>query len=142
MSFALLGALLCSLTLLPVLCSYFLTNRVHEPRLFVFEWIQRTYGASLGWCLRNRALTVILVLIVFGGSLLLIPSIGAEFMPHLDEGALWVRATTPYTISFEEASKLCPSNTRHPVGLSTGNDRSQRARPPGRRNRSDRLFQQ
>jgi cobalt-zinc-cadmium resistance protein CzcA len=108
MSFALLGALLCSLTLLPVLCSYFLTRRVHEPRLFIFEWIQRTYGASLGWCLRNRALTVILVLIVFGGSLLLIPSIGAEFMPHLDEGALWVRATTPYTISFEEASKLSP----------------------------------
>src|SRR5215831_14818584 len=42
MSFALLGALLCSLTLLPVLCSYFLTRRVHEPRHFIFEWIQRT----------------------------------------------------------------------------------------------------
>ena len=36
------------------------------------------------------------------------PFIGAEFMPHLDEGALWVRATMPYTISFEEASKLGP----------------------------------
>ena len=48
------------------------------------------------------------MLLVFGGSLLLIPSIGGEFMPHLDEGALWVRATTPYTISFEEASKLSP----------------------------------
>ncbi len=48
------------------------------------------------------------VLAVFGASLLLIPFIGGEFMPHLDEGALWVRATTPYTISFEEASKLSP----------------------------------
>jgi cobalt-zinc-cadmium resistance protein CzcA len=45
---------------------------------------------------------------VFGASLLLIPSIGGEFMPHLDEGALWVRATTPYTISFDEATKLSP----------------------------------
>src|SRR5471032_3356482 len=45
---------------------------------------------------------------IFGSSLLLIPFIGGEFMPHLDEGALWVRATTPYTISFEEASKLSP----------------------------------
>ena len=36
------------------------------------------------------------------------PFIGAEFMPHLDEGALWIRATMPYTISFEEASKLGP----------------------------------
>ena len=48
------------------------------------------------------------ILAVFGASLLLIPFIGGEFMPHLDEGALWVRATTPYTISFEEASKLSP----------------------------------
>jgi cobalt-zinc-cadmium resistance protein CzcA len=39
---------------------------------------------------------------------MLIPGIGGEFMPHLDEGALWVRATTPYTISFEEASNLSP----------------------------------
>ena len=49
-----------------------------------------------------------LVLAVFGASLMLIPFIGGEFMPHLDEGALWVRATAPYTISFEEASKLSP----------------------------------
>ena len=45
---------------------------------------------------------------IFGATLLLVPLIGGEFMPHLDEGALWVRATTPYTISFEEASKLSP----------------------------------
>jgi len=51
---------------------------------------------------------VAVVLAIFGSSLLLIPLIGGEFMPHLDEGALWVRATTPYTISFEEASKLSP----------------------------------
>jgi cobalt-zinc-cadmium resistance protein CzcA len=59
-------------------------------------------------CLRNRTITVIVCLLVFASSLLLIPFIGGEFMPHLDEGALWVRATTPYTISFEEASKLSP----------------------------------
>ncbi|HET7453582.1 MAG TPA: efflux RND transporter permease subunit, partial [Thermoanaerobaculia bacterium] len=46
--------------------------------------------------------------ILLGASLLLIPSIGAEFMPKLDEGALWVRATMPYTISFEEAAKISP----------------------------------
>jgi heavy metal efflux system protein len=108
MSFALLGALLCSLTLLPVLCSYFLHRGIREPEFFVYDWIYRVYGFVLGWCLRNRMATVILVLAVFGSSLLLIPAIGAEFMPHLDEGALWVRATTPYTISFEEASRLSP----------------------------------
>ena len=40
--------------------------------------------------------------ILLAGSLLLIPFTGAEFMPHLDEGALWVRATMPATISFDE----------------------------------------
>ena len=62
----------------------------------------------LGWCLRNRTVSTVILLSVFAASLLLIPLIGAEFMPHLDEGALWMRATAPYTISFEEASKLSP----------------------------------
>jgi len=108
MSFALLGSLLCALTLLPVLCAYFLRKHIHEPKVPVFEWLRAGYGRVLGLCLRFRVLTVLVSLMVFGASLLLIPFIGGEFMPHLDEGALWVRATTPYTISFEEASKLSP----------------------------------
>jgi cobalt-zinc-cadmium resistance protein CzcA len=108
MSFALLGALACALTVLPVLCAYFLRKHVHEPEVRLYVRIRSVYGRSLGWCLRNRLVTVGLVLAVFACSLLLIPYIGGEFMPHLDEGALWVRATTPYTISFEEASKLSP----------------------------------
>ncbi len=108
MSFALVGSLLCSLTLLPVLCAFFLRKHVHEPNVPVYEWIRRLYGLLLRWCLRYRWITLLVCLSIFGGSLLLIPSIGAEFMPHLDEGALWVRATTPYTISFDEAAKLAP----------------------------------
>ncbi len=108
MSFALLGSLLCSLTVLPVLCAYFLRRHVHEPSVPLYERLRATYGRALGWCLRHRAVTVMLCLAVFGCSLLLIPFIGGEFMPHLDEGALWVRATGPPTISFDEASKLSP----------------------------------
>jgi heavy metal efflux system protein len=108
MSFALLGSLLCTLTLLPVLCAYFLRKRLHEPKARAYEWVRSRYGEMLGWCLRNRFATLTLVLCVFACSLLTIPFIGSEFMPHLDEGALWVRATTPYTISFEEAARLSP----------------------------------
>ncbi|HLK63644.1 MAG TPA: CusA/CzcA family heavy metal efflux RND transporter [Bryobacteraceae bacterium] len=108
MSFALLGSLLCALTLLPVLCSYFLRKHIREPRVIFYEWIRDGYGRILSFCLRNRLLTVAVILAIFCCSLLLIPLIGGEFMPHLDEGALWVRATTPYTISFEEASRLSP----------------------------------
>ncbi len=45
---------------------------------------------------------------IFAATLLLVPFIGGEFMPHLDEGALWVRATMPYTVSFDTASKFSP----------------------------------
>jgi len=108
MAFALLGSLLCSLTLLPVLCAFFLRKQMKEPRVRLYERVQHAYDRQLHVCLRHPKATVLVCLAVFGGSLLLIPSIGAEFMPHLDEGALWVRATMPYTISFDEASKLGP----------------------------------
>jgi cobalt-zinc-cadmium resistance protein CzcA len=99
---------ICALILLPVLCSYLLRGKIHEPKVSFFDFIRRGYGVLLGWCLRNRTVSTVLLLSVFAASLLLIPLIGAEFMPHLDEGALWMRATAPYTISFEEASKLSP----------------------------------
>ncbi len=108
MSFALVGALLCALTLLPVLCSYFMSKQVREKEAPIFDRIKGLYGRMLTVCLRNRVVTVLVCLAVIGASLLLIPTIGGEFMPHLDEGALWVRATTPYTISFDEASRLSP----------------------------------
>ena len=108
MAFALVGALLCSLTLLPVLCAIFLRKHVKEPKVPIYERIVREYGRLLEISLRHRAATVAGCLLVFAASLLMVPFIGAEFMPHLDEGALWVRATMPYTISFDEASKLGP----------------------------------
>ena len=108
MSFALIGSLLCSLTLLPVLCAYFLRKRVKEPTVSLFERVRDAYGRLLDVCLRFRAATLGICIAVFAASLLLVPLIGAEFMPHLDEGAIWIRATMPYTISFDEASKLGP----------------------------------
>jgi heavy metal efflux system protein len=108
MSFALAGSLICTLTLLPVLCAYFLRRHVHEPNVHFYERIRDLYGWLLDKCLRHRLATVVVCLAIFAVSLSLIPAIGAEFMPHLDEGALWVRATAPYTISFDEATKLSP----------------------------------
>ncbi|MHB8411318.1 MAG: efflux RND transporter permease subunit [Candidatus Acidiferrales bacterium] len=107
MSFALLGALLLTLTFVPVLCSYWFKD-VHEHINKPFESMKNFYARRLDWCLDHSALTLLGAVVIFGLTLLLVPFIGGEFMPHLDEGALWVRATMPYTISFEEASKLSP----------------------------------
>src|SRR5664279_12626 len=108
MSFALVGALILTLTLVPVLASYWFKSGVKETSNRAFEWMKRIYATQLDWALARPRLTMVIAVLIFAGSLLLIPFIGGEFMPHLDEGALWVRATMPYTISFEEASKIAP----------------------------------
>jgi cobalt-zinc-cadmium resistance protein CzcA len=108
MSFALVGALILTLTLIPVLASYWFKKGVKEKRNRAFEWMKRKYATQLDWALARPKLTMVIATLIFAASLVLVPFIGGEFMPHLDEGALWVRATMPYTISFEEASKIAP----------------------------------
>jgi cobalt-zinc-cadmium resistance protein CzcA len=108
MVFALVGSLLVTLTLLPVLCAWFMRNGVRERRNTGFEAIKSAYARGLDFCLAHPYGTTLASALLLLGSLLLIPRIGAEFMPHLDEGALWVRATMPYTISFDESAKITP----------------------------------
>ncbi|MGO8675381.1 MAG: efflux RND transporter permease subunit [Limisphaerales bacterium] len=108
MIFALVGSLMVTLTLLPVLCSWAMRKTVRERRNAVFEGIKSLYGKGLDFSLAHPWSIILASTILLLGSLLLIPRIGAEFMPHLDEGALWVRATMPYTISFDESRKISP----------------------------------
>ena len=106
--FALAGSLLLTLTLLPILCAVFLRKGVRERRNVIFEAIKNVYTKGLDVCLRHPWATTLVSALLLAGSFLLVPGIGAEFMPHLDEGALWIRATAPSTISFEEAAKISP----------------------------------
>jgi len=108
MAIALVGALILTLTLVPVLCSYWFKRGVHDRSTKPFEWVRSKYAGRLLWCLDRPKTTILVSALIFGATLLLIPFIGGEFMPHLDEGALWVRATMPYTISYEEAAKFSP----------------------------------
>jgi heavy metal efflux system protein len=108
MSFALVGALILTLTLVPVLASYWFKSGVKEHTNRAYDWMKRKYAGQLDWALDRPKLTMLIACLIFGATLILVPFIGGEFMPHLDEGALWVRATMPYTISFEEASKIAP----------------------------------
>jgi heavy metal efflux system protein len=106
--FALIGALLITLTVMPVLAAFVLRGGVKEKRNRAFEWILARYERSLDWALSHRKETVLGSIGIFVASMLIAAGLGAEFMPHLDEGALWVRATMPYTISFEESSRIVP----------------------------------
>ncbi len=108
MVYALIGALIITLTLVPVLCSYWFKKGVKEHVNPAFEWIKRRYAWGLDWGLDHPKFTLGAAVLIFVGALSLVPYIGGEFMPHLDEGALWVRATMPYTISWQEAAKIAP----------------------------------
>jgi cobalt-zinc-cadmium resistance protein CzcA len=109
MVFALIGSLIVTLTLLPVLCAWFMRNGVRERRNAAFEAIKSVYIEGLDFCLAHPWGITFASALLLVASLLLIPRIGAEFMPHLDEGALWVRATMPYTISFDESARISPA---------------------------------
>jgi cobalt-zinc-cadmium resistance protein CzcA len=106
--FALVGSMLLTITLLPVLCYFVLGRRAREKHNPAMDWIRSHYARGLDWSLRfpRRVIGASTVLLVI--ALAIMTTIGAEFMPKLDEGALWVRATMPYTISFEESSKIVP----------------------------------
>src|SRR5450432_4188410 len=108
MSFALVGALILTLTLVPVLAWYWFKGGIKEKPNRAFDWMKDKYAKQLDWALERPKTTILIATLIFVAALLLVPFIGGEFMPHLDEGALWVRATMPYTISFEEASSIAP----------------------------------
>ncbi len=104
--FALLGALLMAFTLAPVLCSFLLTGHIKEEDTVVVRPLRRLYHLVLNWGLDHRK-----VVVMFAGALLVVALIalqflGGEFMPALEEGNLWVRATMPVDISFNQAARL------------------------------------
>ena len=106
--FALIGSLALTLTVLPVLCVWLLRGGVKERRNAAFEWVKERYASGLDWSLAHRGTVIVGSTVIFAASLVMTLAIGAEFMPKLDEGALWVRATMPYTISLEESAKIVP----------------------------------
>jgi len=104
--FALTGALLLALTFSPVMASLVLKPQQEERETFLVRWINRAYLPLLRGSLAHPVLTVSVAALAFGATLATLPFIGGEFLPKLEEGNLWVRATMPNTISFSYANNL------------------------------------
>jgi cobalt-zinc-cadmium resistance protein CzcA len=103
---ALTGALLMAFTLAPSLCFFLLREPFREHDTTLVRNLRRAYVAFLHWALRHRQLVVGVAAGLFVITIALVPLLGGEFMPALEEGNLWVRATMPVDISFEQASRL------------------------------------
>jgi heavy metal efflux system protein len=94
-AFALLGALLFALLIAPVLCTFLFKDEIKEWRNPVFHFLQEQYGRVLDWCFDHLKFTFSMGLTALALMLFLMFSgvVGSEFLPHLDEGAIWVRGT-------------------------------------------------
>ena len=91
MSFALVGALILTLTLVPVLASYWFKSGVREKQNRAFEWMKRKYAGQLDWALARPKTTILIATLIFGATLLLIPFIGGEYQGRNQDRGLWPR---------------------------------------------------
>ncbi len=99
--YALVGALLATFTVTPCLSSLLLPAHVSEVETFVVRMLRSVYAPVLRWSLNNRKITVVLGLVFLVVSGFLGSELGSEFLPTLEEGNLWIRASLPPTISLE-----------------------------------------
>jgi heavy metal efflux system protein len=105
-AYALVGALLATFTVTPCLASLLLPDRVAEVETVVVRTLRSLYTPVLRWSLDNRRITVAigLVFLLVGG--LIGSRLGSEFLPTLEEGNLWIRASMPPTISLEAGEPI------------------------------------
>jgi len=101
-SFAMLGSLIFSLTVVPVLCSFFLRGG-SEADTWIMRQIKRPYLPALRWSLQNRRKILTGALAALGASLVIVPFLGTEFVPQLEEGSIQYRATLAPSAGLDEA---------------------------------------
>jgi heavy metal efflux system protein len=107
-AFALLGALLFSMLIAPVLSSVLFRKGVKEWRNPVMEFFKTRYREAVRWAIEHRFVTVgaALLCLLLAAYLTVGGVIGSEFLPHLDEGALWVRGTLAPSTGPTEGTRL------------------------------------
>ena len=107
-AFALLGAMTFSILIAPVLAAAFFRKEVRERRNIVMEYLTERYRRRLRWAVSHRWIVACVAAASLAGTIYLGFGgvIGAEFLPHLDEGAIWARGTLANSTSLSEGEKF------------------------------------
>src|SRR5208283_1142576 len=107
-AFALLGAMTFSILIVPVLAATFFPNGIRERRNVILDFLTKWYRRQLRWAIDRRWLVALVALASVAGTIYLGFSgiIGAEFLPHLDEGAIWARGTLANSTSLAEGERF------------------------------------
>lgn len=106
LGFALLGALLFTLTLVPLLCSILLRKNVREKNNVFVKFINRSVAAGFRCTFHHKKITAIVSVTLLTLTLVSTKWMGTEFLPQLNEGALWVEAKMPMSSSLNETVKM------------------------------------
>ena len=109
LGFALLGALIFTLTLVPVLIHLLLKKNVYEKHNPIVIGLEKGYMKLFNLTFKHKRTSLAIAVGVLAGSLYIASFLGSEFLPHLDEGALWVKAQTPLGITLPKSSALADS---------------------------------
>lgn len=106
-TFAMVGATILAVTLVPVLCTYLIGGKVHsEMQNPVMRFLRRLYEPSLIFALKHRVVAAAIAVALFVGALIMAMGIGSEFMPQLNEGDIMFMPVTDPAISIDEATKI------------------------------------
>ncbi len=100
-AYAILGGLIATFTVTPALSSFLLPARLSEADTFVVRWLRRAYTPVVQFALANRIVALGAAGLIFLVAILAARGLGSEFLPHLEEGNLWIRASMPASISLE-----------------------------------------
>lgn len=106
LGFALLGALILTLTFVPALSSVLLKKNVREKENPVVHFFEKSVMKAFGWVSRNAKLSVLAALGLLIATFMSVKLLGTEFIPPLNEGALWVEAELPMSISLQSAKQI------------------------------------
>lgn len=106
LGFALLGALIFTLTLVPVLSAMLLNKNVKERENVIIRFFNKSVARGFGWTFRNKRASILVSIVIFGLTMFSTRWLGTEFLPPLNEGALWVEAKLPMSTSLPETVKM------------------------------------
>ena len=104
-AYAIAGGLLATFTVTPALAALLLPDHVEEAETWLMRTLRRFYAPLLAVAVRRKAWTVAAAAVLLCVAILAVRLLGLEFLPKLEEGNLWIRATLPSTISLEEGNK-------------------------------------
>jgi heavy metal efflux system protein len=103
-AYAIAGGLIATVTVSPALSSILLPSQMSEVETVIVRWLHRIYRPTFRLALKHRFVTLGAAIALFGVAALALPNLGLEFLPKLEEGNFWIRATLPPSISLEEAN--------------------------------------